>query len=676
MPPVATWCRLSECAASLLAEVDDARITRLSTDPDGPMGRGAPCGICTHVPDLHTGRILRPRRRIGDRWEETSWEVAIREIGAQLKEIRKQSGVRAIGTLAGTPVGLSSASTIRTLAWTVALGSPNLYSYLSSHGAGWLRATELVLGRALPLQSDIGRAHYVLLLGANQEAQGWGPLQGGRELGAELAHARKSRGAKVVAADPRRTPLAAGADLHLAIRPGTELFLVLGMIAAILENDWTDRQYVKDYCDGREALREALAPWTLERCAAACGIGAEAIGGVALKFSRAAMAVVHRSPQALNSAHSTLTGWAILVLHALTANLLRPGGVYENRGLADTHALAAQFASAGAPRTRVGDFPLLLLQAPAAVLCDEITLPGDDGVRALISLHADPATELPGGPRARAALEALSLLVAVDTFETETTRRAHWVLPGTHAWERSDLQFVATSTLPYHLAQATPALVPPAGEARDVEEILSALFGAVGPAFRSPFGPHIRLRAGRLVTADLEAWIGEHLGQRGIPSHAEVAAAPHGWFGGDVDRATWRVETPNKRIALLPEAIVPLLRSLAPQVATAGFDRWLLTSAARDAALRRQDRAVPTDPGVHLHPSAGFDEGARVRVRTTAGVVEATVHLDPELRPDAVDLPAGYAVDVGALIPSDRLDPLVGTAPWNGLPCRVEPIAS
>ena len=673
MPPVATWCRLSECATSLLAEVDGGKLVRIGPDPDGPMGRGSPCSLCSRVPDLTTGRILRPRRRVGDRWEDTTWDVALREIGARLKEIRKQSGVRAIGTLAGTPVGLSSASTVRTLAWTLALGSPNLYTPLSTMGGGWLRATELVLGHAVPLQSDIGRAHYILLLGANQEVQGWGPLQGGRTLGAELAHARSSRGAKLVAADPRRTPLAAGADVHLAIRPGTELFLVLGMISAILENDWTDRQYVGDYCTGRDALRDTLAPWPLERCAAACGVGAEAIGGVALKFSRAAMAVAHRSPQALNTVHSTLTSWAILVLHALTANLLRPGGVYENRGLADTQGLAAMFATAGAPRTRVGDFPLLLLQAPAAVLPDEITLPGDDGVRALVCLFADPARDLPGGPRARAALEALDLLVAVDTFETDTTRRAHWVLPGTHAWERRDQQFTGSTTLPYHLAQETPALVPAAGEARDTEAILGQLFAAVGPSFRSPFGPHVRLRAGRVVRGDVDAWIGGQLGARGVPTRAEIAAAPHGWFGGDVDRATWRVATPSGRIELLPDAIVPLLKALMPEPASPGLDRWLLTGASRDPALRRADRPHAEDPGVTLHPSAGFAQGDRVCIRTTAGVVEARVTLDPGLRPDCVDLPAGYEVDVGALIPTDRLDPMVGTAPWNGLPCRVDP---
>jgi len=658
---------------SLVADVAGAQIRQIAPDPDGPMGAGDPCGLCTRAPDLNRARITSPRRRVGDRWEEVGWDVAIREIGAQLKQIRKQSGVRAIGTWAGAPVALSTHASIRTLAWSVALGSPNLYTPLADRGGAWLRAVELVLGHPIPLQSDVGRAHYVLLLGANQEAQGWGPLQAGRGYASELAWSRKTKGTRVATADPRRTPFAAGADVHLPIRPGTELFVLLGMISAVLHNDWWDRQYLEDYCENREALARALAPWTLERCANACGVGAEALGGVALKFSRAAMAVAHRSPQASATPNATLTGWANLVLHALTANLLRPGGLYENRAILDQHAIAAAIPTAGAPRTRAGDYPLLLLQAPQAVLPDEVLVPGDDGLRALICLHGDPARELPGGERARAALRKLDLLVALDVADTETTRLAHWVLPGTHSWERADVHLHDAGILPRRMAQVTPALVPPVGQARPEEQVLADLLAAVGPSLRSDFGAALRLRAGRLARGSLDPWIASRLGQRGVPTLEELRAAPHGWDGGDVDRATWRLPGARGRIDLLPDAIAELLGQLREPSGGPGYDHWLLTGAARDAAVRPWDRGPePVDPGVTLHPSCGLAEGSRARISTRAGSVYATVHLDEGLRPDTVDLPAGYEVDVGALIPGDQLDAETGTAPWNGLPCRVE----
>ncbi|MDP2317021.1 MAG: molybdopterin-dependent oxidoreductase [Pseudomonadota bacterium] len=671
----ATWCRLNECMAGLLATVDGQRIVALRADADNVTGRHGTCGLCTASAGASEDprRILRPKKRVGDRFEEVSWEQATREIGAKLKEIRKQSGPRAIGLYAGAPVGLDSRGLTRTIATSLGLGTPNLYSPLSTRGGPWLRATELVVGHAAALQRDVGRAHYVVLLGANQEAEGWGPLQAGRNLGADLAFSRKTKGTKVVAVDPRRTPLAAGADLHLAIRPGTELYFVLGMIDAILKNDWRDVQYSDDYCSPLTPLREALAPWSVDTCAEICGIPATDIGGVALKFSRSAMAVCTPGHQALASEHGTLTAWALLVLHALTANLLRPGGIFDGRGVLDVHPLAKQLPTDGAPRTRVGDLPLLLLQAPSALLADEILTPGQGQVRALVSLYGDPAREAPGGPRLREALGSLDLLVAVDLADNDTTRLAHWVLPATHPWEREDLHLHDTSILPWRTTQWTPALVPAPGEARDLADILADLFKKVGPTLRGgEFGAHLRVLGSFVATAELAKWEARLLDTSGIVASDELRAAPHGWFGGEVDRATWRITTPSGRFDLLPAPIAAVLARLSAPSAPAGLGRWLLTSAVRDAAVRPFDRPAASDPGVTLHPAAGFAEGARVRVRTTAGAVEATVHLDPALREDVVDLPAGHTVDTMALVPTDRLDPFTGTPAANGLPCVVE----
>lgn len=174
-----------------------------------------------------------------------------------------------------------------------------------------------------------------------------------------------------------------------------------------------------------------------------------------------------------------------------------------------------------------------------------------------------------------------------------------------------------------------------------------------------------------MATSDIARWEARLLDGSGVVSTAELDAAAHGWNGGDVDRATWRVTTKSGKFELLPDLIADALRTLGPPVAGPQA-HWLLTSAARDPAIRRFDRVGAPDPGVTLHPSAGFLEGERVRVRTTAGAVEAVVHLDPSLREDVVDLPAGYEVDVNALIPTSSLDRLTGTPASNGLICSLE----
>ncbi|MFZ5475611.1 MAG: molybdopterin-containing oxidoreductase family protein [Myxococcota bacterium] len=675
MPEQTSWCRLDECMAGVVAEVEGDRILSIRADAENPTGRHGTCVLAPASAGASRDprRVLRPRKRTGDRWEDVSWDAALAEIADRMRAVRRKGGARALGLYAGAPVGPNSRGVARTLACALGWGTPNLYSPLSTTGGPWVRAGELVLGHPVALQADVGRAHYVLLLGANQEAQGWGPLQAGRNLAAELANSRKTKGTKVVAADPRRPALAAGADAHLAIRPGTELFLLLGMIDAILKNDWHDVQFTRDYCTPLAPLKDALASWPLDRCAAVCGVAATEIGGVALKFSRAAMAVAHKSPQALNSRHGTLASWASLVLHALTANLLRPGGLYDNKGVLDVHPVARQLPTDGAPTTRTGGFPLMLLQAPGAVLADDALTPGEGQLRALVSIHGDPARELPGGARLREALAGLDLLVAIDLADNDTTKLAHFVLPAAHPWEREDLHLHDTSILPFRTTQWTPALVPPPGEARDEADILRDLFKRVGPTIRhGVHGPHLRVLGGYLAGADIGAWEARLLDGSGVVSMAELEAATHGWYGGEVDRAAWRVTTPGERFALVPDAVAAALERLVPPAPPAGMDRWLLASAARDPALRPFDRPAGDDPGVTLHPSAGFAEGATVRVRTEAGAVTARVRLDGTLRPDTVDLPAGYATDVLSLIPTDVLDPFTGTPALNGMPCRVE----
>jgi formate dehydrogenase len=662
--------------ASLVARVDGDAVVSLEADADSPMGRHGACGICTASAGARNDprRLRTPRKRVGAQLVEASWDEALSDIAARIKAARSKGGPRALGLYAGAPAGTNTAAVPRLLATALGWGTPNLYTPLSTRGGPWLRACELVLGHPAALQSDVGRAHYVLLLGANAEAAGWGPMQAGRNLSADLTFSRKTKGTKVIAADARRTALAAGADAHLPVRPGTELFLLLGMIRAILDNNWRDVQYTQDYCSPLEPLVAALAPWTLDRCADACGVPATDIGGVALKFARAAMAVAHRSPQALESAHGTLTAWAILVLHALTANVMRPGGLYDNRGVLDVHPVVRQLPTDGAPLTRGGAYPLHLLQAPGALLTDDILVPGPDQLRALVCLQGDPVREQPGGARLREALSSLDLLVSVDVADNDTTALAHWVLPGAHAWERADTHVHDTAILPVRFLQHTDALVSPPGQARDEADVVADLYRRVGPTLRGGVhGTHLRLVGGLLAGSDLRAHARRLLdGLSGVDA-ASLAEAPHGWYGGECDRATWRITTADGRLRLLPDSIAADLARLRAPQAPSGFDRWLLTGAARDAALRPFDRAADADdPGVTLHPDAGFAAGARVRIRTEAGSVEATVRLDPSLRPDTVDLPRGYQTDVMALIPHDRLDPFTGTPALNGLPCRVE----
>ncbi len=675
MTALSTWSRACSCGEGL--HIEDGRAT---TDDGHVVGRGGPCAatLASMERSATAGRWTTPRRRTESGWVDVPWDEALDAIAAELRAVRRRHGPAGLGVWAGPAVGADTDSLVRTTSLALAWGTPHFYGPLSSRGgAAWARACELVLGHPCTLLGDIGRAHYVLLLGSNQEAQGWGPLQGGRYHTQDLAFSRRTKGTKLVVVDPRRTPTAAGADLHLRPRPGTELFVVLGLVAAVLEGGWYDKQYVRDYCgaaggDAIARLREVLAPWPLERCAEVCGIPASDLGGVALKFARAPMAVAHRSPQALSGPQGTLTAWAVLVLHALTANLLRPGGLFDARGAVDLHPLLRAVPTAASPRTH-GGWALQWLQAPGAALPDDVVGEGSGAVRALLCVNGDPAGDLPGPDRA--ALDALDLIVALDTADSPTSARAHWTLPVLHPWETSGARLHEGAELTVRHAQRTgPVRAGPSG-ARPVTEVLAELHRRVGAVIRGgSHGAHLRAAGAWLATADLGAVERRALDLLGAATNLDAAAldAPGGWSGGEVDRATWRVGTPDGRLDLVPVEIGEALRALrAPAVADAA--RWpgrLLASATRHAALQRIDRP-DEDPGVSLHPAWGFAAGEWVHVRTEHGSITTHVTLDETLPEDVVDCPVDHVADVRVLLGAGSRDPMSGVLALDGWPCAV-----
>ncbi len=661
------WSRVCTCA-----ETFDARSEHDTWHADDSGVLGPPCRATRESvrrAGSAEGRLLTPLRRAGDAWQDVSWDVALDGAAASLRAVAETHGARALGCLLGSPGAAVPRTAVRTAALGVHWDTPHLYGPLAERGgAAWAEACAWVVGRPCALQSDVGRAHYVLLLGANHEAEGWGPLQAGTHHGAALAHGRKTRHTRVAIADPRTPAHVEPGDVHLRLRPGTEVFLLLGMIDAILRNGWHDTQYVKDYCADVSALRDALAAWPAERCAAACGVAETDISAVALKFSRAAMAVAHRSPQALCQRDGTLVAWATLVLHALTANLLRPGGLYDARGAVDLDPVLGRLGSARAPRT-AGGWPLAWLQAPFAALASDVGRP--DGLRALVVVQGDPAGTLAAD--ARAALDRLDALVALDTHPNTTTRRADWVLPVAHAWEDEATRLHDGNLCSVAHAVRAPALASPPGAARPASWVLEQLARRVGTprTGRGAHGVAARLAARGILASEPASMETRALALFARDGVAEALAADGIWQGGDVDRARWVPGHPDGRLRLLPDPARRALAALAePTVATEGWGR-LLAAARPDGALHPADRPSHADPGVRLAPAWGFADGARVRVTSAHGHADATVTVDPGLHPEAIHLPHGYEADVAALLgPADH-DPWSGAPAWCGPRCRV-----
>ena len=665
-----TYCRVCDSRCGLLAETNGEGLSTLRPDESDPVSLGYICETATQsltalqAPD----RITEPMKRVNGTLTPVSWETAIQEIGAQLRSIRSTTGPNGIGLYLGEEVQRSTRTLVRSLAFGVGAGTPHIFSEQCFGPGPQLWVTEQMIGHAAPLLSDLGRAHYVLLLSGEQRELGWGPLAPGMAHERWIQHSRRTKKTKVIVADPRKTPLAESMDQHLPIRPGTEPYLLMGMLAAVIRGGWYDAQFVRDYTEHFDRIKDVLAPWDVEKCAEICGIDAPTLSGIALKFSRAAMAVVHPAKHSFSNQAGAMGAWAWLALHTITANTLRPGGLYENQGAFDLFPVLTQVPTNGAPKTQTQRFPLLWMQAPATAMIHEIKA---GAVKAVITINGNPLGVLPGTDDVRTSLRELDLLVCIGRTEDETATEADWVLPAAHSWEQDSLCLHDNTFLPIHGSIWTPALVSPRHESRPEHEILRDLYAVLRPGLRgSPWGKHLGFLAQYIARADLSEW--EH---RVVSWSDDVdpESAPSGLRRihlGDTDRSTWRPSTDSGRINLLPDVILEAIRAATVPDIT---PLTLRTAQPADRAPDHPHRAeARPETIVRLHPDCGYTDGERVCVTTAHGSCKATVQHDELLRADVVDIPFIQGTQALNLLDSSQADQMTGSPILDGIACTIQ----
>jgi anaerobic selenocysteine-containing dehydrogenase len=446
-----TTCKIGACEPFCGVEVDveAGRLTGIRPNPDHPITQGYVCIKGMHVPDYvnHAERLLHPMARGPGGLERVEWEVATRQIGERLRRIREEHGPRSIATYWGNAADSVSITLANTFCH--AFGSPNSFNVLSLEYTDRGAVAERVLGNEnLILQPDADRASFALLLGTNPVVtQGMTLLQRRPHIGAALRGIRK-RGGRVVVVDPRRTETVRLADEHLAIRPGTDLFLLVAMIRRILERGLYNRAYVERHATGVDAWRDAVANVDPTWVADLTGIARDTIDRTADAFAQAEGAFATTRVGVQTSFNTTLTEWAVTTLNAITGNVDRPGGVYFNPGAFDVPSLIEQFSRRRNPASScIGDYPQIFGGPPASVFADDVLSDDPERIRALIVIAGNPVITFPNTKRIEEALRRLDLLVCIDIFPSDTCAFADYALPAATLYEKGGLHDKATLLL-------------------------------------------------------------------------------------------------------------------------------------------------------------------------------------------------------------------------------------
>ncbi len=670
-----TFCRICEAHCGLEVTVDDDRVVAVRPDKAHPVSRGYACVKGAALGELHhdRDRINHPMKRTATGFERVSWRRAITEIGAKIRRLRRRHGRRSAAMYTGNPTYFSFQNVLFSQAFMEALGSPNLFASHSIDVNNKLFVATRMYGLSLvhPVP-DFKHLKFFMCLGSNPVVSQMSVLQ--------LPHAPATlqdverRGGRVVMVDPRRTETAKMVGEHVAIRPGTDAYLLAAMLHIVGLEGEIDRPRVESVATGLDAFLEAARAFPPERVESITGIDAATIRELATSYAAADGAALYMSTGVNMGPFGSIAYWLLQGLGLITGNLDRRGGLLVPPGPFDVLKLTQVMGLAGEDRHRTLVHGLRRVAGafPVSALAEEIRAEHPERIRALFVSAGNPLRSVPGHDLVPALAE-LDLLVVIDLYRSETAEHADYLLPATDMLERSDypISWAVLQATPH--AQYTEAVVPPAFERREEWRILSDLAIACGAR---AFGksvlnalPRLNLILRRLpglgeitpdhLLATLLRWGGKvslkqlRRDARGV---ALPATLPNSFLG-------CRVATPDGKVRLAPEALLsdlPRLESSAERF-TREDDRllligrrerrshnsWLHVSPRRnkrtEASPGGRSNRQPPAPVALMHPEDAarrdIEDGAEIEVASGTGRLRLPVRLTEDVTRGAISIP-------------------------------------
>jgi len=591
-------------------------------DPAHPVSRGKLCRKCSIG---YNGayldpqaRLTRPLRRAGAKgegaFEQVSWDEAVGEIAERLRRLDGHTVLNAHYT--GTFALLSYFFPLR---FFHRLGATEVDPDTICNKAGHV-ALEYVYGTSMdgfdPLTARDSAC--VVVWGAN-------PSASGLHLVPYIQEARK-KGARLVVVDPRVTPLARQADLHLPLKPGSDLVVALAVHRHLFETGAADAAFLETQTRGAAELRARASEWTFERAASVAGIQAATIREFAEMYASASPALIRCGWGLERNRNGGSAVAAVLALPAVGGKFKVRGGGYALSNSA-AWGIERTWIGADEPDTRVVNMNHLgrVLAADA-----------DPPLKVLFVYNCNPVATV---PHQNLIIEGLAredlFTIVFDQVLTDTAAYADLVLPATTFLETYDL---ARAYGPIALQMVQP-VVDAVGESRSNPEVFGQLLAALD--LDEGEGPQGELETLLDVLNQLPGDIAEDLRNQRMPVPS-FGAAP-------VQFVDVFPRTPDGKADLFPEALArESAAGLYQFLPDPGTDRYplALISPSSDRTINSTlGELSRPEVALVMHPidsqARGLEEGASVRIFNERGDVRCKLSIEPTVRPGTVVLPKG-----------------------------------
>lgn len=470
-----TACNLCYVNCGLEVQTDGRAITRVRGDKENPRTAGYLCQKPQRLTwyGAHDDRLTTPlRRRPDGTHEPVSWETALREIAARLREVRDAD---------------------------LAAGRPGSFAYVGGGGQGnhsgggyghalmrWMNATrffgalsqektgdfwvngKLFGGQTCHTSEGVEECDLLVVIGCNP----W--LANGFNRARNAVNTIKNDpDRKLIVFDPRRTETAAVADVHLPLRPGTDAYLLGAVLAMIVESDGVDGQFLAAHTDGYDEVAAALRKVPVDGWIAHAEVDrADVERAVDLILAARAMTVrVELGIQ--QGRNSTLNSYLEKLLYLVTGNFGRPG----------TNALHSWlvplWGESRGERSEITGFEYIGGYLPLNTLAEEILADHPNRARVLWVESSNPANTAADTATTERAIRECELSVVVDIAYTETAALAEYVLPAASQFEKWEWTFFDFEWPTNYFHLRPPVFDPLPGTLVEAE-IYARLFAELG----------------------------------------------------------------------------------------------------------------------------------------------------------------------------------------------------
>jgi len=641
----------------LTVTVEHGRVIEVNGDHRGPLSDGFVCGkvrkIADHMygEDRLTTPLVRTGPKGGGQWSKVSWDEALDHVAGRIQDIRARSGGEAILPYhyGGSNGWLTEGSLATRLFRRLGASNLNRTFCAAATSAASRGLYGVMPGVAL---EDYVHAKLIVLWGINPSATGIHHVP--------VIERARAAGAALVVVDPRATPLARRADLHLPVRPGADLPVALAIAAALFARGHADRGFLAAHAVGVDELAARAARWSIEDAAREAGIDAGLLERFIELYAAASPAVIRLGYGLERNRNGGSAVAAVMALPAIAGKLgVRGGGFTMSNGDARWTLSAETAIGEPVPKARAINM---------SELGRVLRSVRDPKIECLFVYNCNPVAT---APDQRAVIEQLlrdDLFVVVhEQVMTDTARLADVVLPATTFLEHRELRRGYGVMRLYD----SPAVATPVGESRSNNQLFGALLGRLGLV-----RPGDAMTDDELVDRTFAA--SEHGGAlRAQLARDGVAVPPDGT--NPIPFVDVFPGTPDRKIQLVPEAL--------DREAPDGLYTYRADPRTDDYPLALISPALATQisstfgqlrkaPGqLELSPadaaSRGVASGDRVRVWNASGEVECLARVASEVRAGVCVLAKGLwrrhtgnGYTANALIPPGLAD-LGGQAAFN-----------